>query len=80
MKWFIVRVVPALLFFCSSVPAFAQEAKNEVWKKEDMWDKDILRQVNLRLDNAKTSDQLLSLAKAAGIDIFADATLFSTSS
>ncbi len=80
MKRFVSVAVPAILLFGSSIPGFAQDAKSETWKKGDMWDETIRQQVKLRLDNAKTSDQLIALSRAADFNVFADATHFSASS
>ena len=45
-----------------------------------MWRPPLTQQVNLRLENARASEQLLAIAQASELNIFADATHFSTTS
>lgn len=79
MKQFL-SVLSTILVLGSSLPLHAQDAKAEAWRPGWMWDSAILRQVRLRLENAKTSEQLITLAKASEFNIFADATLFPSTS
>lgn len=76
-KFRILSVVLALSF---AVPAYAQNANVEATQMLNIWEPTNLQSVNLHLEKARTSDQLVALAKASEFNIFADASQFPSTS
>ena len=78
-KFRFVFFTVALSLFASN-SSFAQDSPQELQQMLEMWDKIALQPTKYRVENARTSEQLLALGDAGRINIFADATHFSANS
>ena len=71
------NLFPLVLALCLAAPVYAQNTNREATQMLNIWEPSTLQPVDLRLEKAQTSDQLIALSKASQFNIFADATHFS---